>query len=447
MQQVYYYHLLKRAGFGPDLKHMMRVPSTRTATVENIFTHHSGYEALTIDYPKYTKEQIRQFKPEERKAFQKLNRQKITEFNIAWLKRMAESTNFFRERMVYFWSNHFVVLGRNIRFTESYNNTLRTHALGNFKDLCIAVSQEANMLNYLDNNKNKKQAPNENYARELMELFTLGQDVIYTESDVKEAARALTGWRNTPEGKFIEVKKHHDFGQKHFLGQKGNFDGEDIITIILEQKECARFICQKIYRHFINETINPPFLEAMVEVFYPNYNIAELMKFLFLSDWFYDPVNIACQIKSPLEVLTSIYKVAPFTIDKPKKLIAIQKIMGQVLLQPPNVAGWPGGKSWIDSNTLMFRLRLPSLLFNGGMIDSELPMEENQMHLKKKQQFFKAKVDWGALKKLEEKVDETSLQYALFGTLLNKELFQYTQDDDWNTHLLKLMSLPEFQMC
>jgi hypothetical protein len=185
----------------------------------------------------------------------------------------------------------------------------------------------------------------------------------------------------------------------------------------------------------------------MVEVFYPNYKISDLMEYIFLSDWFYDERNIAAQIKSPIELLVSMYKLTPYTIDNPKRIIVLQKVMGQVLFQPPNVAGWPGDKAWIDSNTLMFRLRLPSLLFNGGMIESDVPMMENQMQLKRRQQFFKAEINWKVLELLHEQVDEETLELVLFGRPLNEEYRAYTKDREWNKHLLKMMSLPEYQMC
>lgn len=442
-----YHHLIRRAGFGTGLKPFKNKKTKRRTIIDNLFNNHTSSIPLTIEYPQYASPNIRTLSPEERRNYQRLNREKVMEYNLAWLNRMSTSQDFLRERMVYFWSTLFIVSARSIRFTESFNNTLRHHALGNFRELVNAVAKEASMLNYLDNNKNKKAAPNENFARELMELFTLGRDVLYTENDIKEAARAFTGWRFNAEGIFIEAKRQHDMGQKTFLGQSGNFNGDDIISIILQQKECAQYICSRIYRHFINENTNPQQIDEMVQVFYPDYNIEKLMRYIFLSDWFYSEENMVCKIKSPIELMVGISRLIPFEINKPNRLLAIQRILGQTLLQPPNVAGWPGGRSWIDSNTLMFRLRLPSLLFNGGVIDTVTAMEENEMVQQPPKSFIKAHVNRSQLNKQLSAIDKTTLHAITIGKQPDASALKAVDDDNMQNYLLKLMSLPEYQMC
>ncbi|MBK3517445.1 DUF1800 domain-containing protein [Carboxylicivirga marina] len=442
-----YCHLMRRAGFGVDINSLSQAKESKQKIIDHLFVNHNKSIPLNITYPKLSNQEIRNLNEQEKRKYQKLNREKIIEYNLAWYERMATSPNFLRERMVFFWSNLFVVSSKNIRFTESFNNVLRTNALGHLKDLVTAISKEASMLNYLDNNKNKKQKPNENFARELMELFTLGRDVLYTEGDIKEAARAFTGWRFTPEGEFIEAQRQHDYGSKKFLGQKGDFNGDDIIRIILEKKECARYICSRVFKHFVSDTPNQKHINELTEVFYTDYDIEKLMRHLFQSKWFYHDEYMASKIKSPIELLCGMQYIVPFSMDKPKRLLALQRIMGQTLLQPPNVAGWPGGRSWIDSNTLMFRLRLPSLLFNGGSIDSELPMEENQMTKKRKRDYLKANIDWESLNQRLDSLSKKELHIITIGKTPDATALQMLNSNNKQNYLLKLMSLPEYQMC
>ena len=153
------------------------------------------------------------------------------------------------------------------------------------------------------------------------------------------------------------------------MGKTGNFDGEDIIDIILEQKQCARFICGKVYTYFVNPTINEKHLEKLTNLFYKDYDIKKLMQYVFNSDWFYNGDNIGVKIKSPIELLIGINQIVPVEFQKQKQLLYLQKLMGQILLDPPNVAGWKEDKAWIDPNTLMLRLKLPSLLLNNAIIN------------------------------------------------------------------------------
>ena len=184
----------------------------------------------------------------------------------------------------------------------------------------------------------------------------------YSEKDIKEAARAFTGWTFDKDGRFVERKKNHDSGMKTFLGKTGNFDGNDILKIILENKQTARFITTKIYKFFVNEKINNQYISFLSDRFYQsNYNIEGLLTDIFTSDWFYEEENIGAKIKSPIELMVGIQRTLPMKIERTESLLNFQKLMGQVLLMPPNIAGWPQGKSWIDSSTLMLRLKLPQI--------------------------------------------------------------------------------------
>ena len=232
-----------------------------------------------------------------------------------------------------------------------------------------------------------------------MELFTLGTGN-YSEEDIKESARAFTGWSFKKNGSFILQKKQHDFGEKTFFGKKGNFNGDDIIDIILEQKQCARFICEKIYKYFINPIVDKNRLEEITSIFYKDYDIKSLMIYIFSAPWFYDEQNIGVKIKSPIELLVGIRNIVPVSFDDKKQLNYLQKMMGQILLYPVNVSGWNGDKSWIDSNTLMFRMKLASLILNNAVINLEEKgafedsFEAYYKNEKKRYQHIKTSIRW-----------------------------------------------------
>ena len=199
-----------------------------------------------------------------------------------------------------------------------------------------------------------------------MELFTMGRGN-YSENDIKEAARAFTGWGFDVHGEFIKRPFQHDSGNKKFLGKTGNFNGDDVINILLEQKQTARFITEKIYRFFVNEETDSNKVDMLADGFYQSgYSIHILLENIFSSDWFYDKKNVGNKIKSPIELLVGIRRLLPMEFENEEAQLLIQRVLGQLLFYPPNVAGWPGGKNWIDSSSLMFRLNIPYVLANVG---------------------------------------------------------------------------------
>lgn len=357
--------------------------------------------------------------------------------------------------MTLFWANVFVCRDSDIFHIQNYNNTLRENALGDFRAFVKAVAREPSMSKYLNNKQNVKKRPNENFARELMELFTLGIGN-YTEQDIKESARAFTGWSFRKNGDFNLRKKQHDFGGKTFFGKTGNFNGDDIIDIILEQKQCARFICTKIYTYFINPVIDENRLEEITEIFYKDYNISNLMKYIFKSKWFYKDENIGVKIKSPIELLVGIQKIVPVTFQRKKQLNYLQKMMGQTLLYPENVAGWKGDKSWIDSNTLMFRMKLPSLILNNTIINLEEKgefedtFEKYYKNTKNRTKFLKTIKNWDAFNERYRNLKPKELKDLLILSKIDKdtELFLNNLEVKSNKDFcVQLMSIPEYQLC
>lgn len=288
-----------------------------------------------------------------------------------------------------------------------------------------------------------------------MELFTLGVGN-YSENDIKEASRAFTGWNHQVNGNFILKKQQHDFGKKEFLGETGNFEGEDIIAIIIKQEQCATFICEKIYRYFVSINSNPTHISEMVEVFYPSYNIETLMKHIFMSDWFYNDAFIGTKIKSPIDLLAGIHKVAPIQFEAEKQLLYLQKQLGQQLLNPVNVAGWEGGQSWIDTNTLMLRLKLPAILLNNAVIslegisEFEDTYEQYLKNRKSKKSYVKIKVDWETFYQNYDHLSPKEIQSNLLSGNLSedaRELLEEISFENPKDYCIQLMSLPEYQLC
>jgi uncharacterized protein (DUF1800 family) len=364
-------------------------------------------------------------------------------------------TEILREKMTLFWANHFVCENKNIFFIQDYNNVLRQNALGNFGDFTKSISKQAAMLNYLNNKQNKKKSPNENFARELMELFTLGQDN-YTQADIKESARAFTGYNHTFNGEFILKKNHHDEKDKTFFDKTGNFNGDEIIDIILEQQQCAKFISEKMYRYFVNENINKSHVVEMTAVFYKDYNIENLMRFVLLSDWFYADENICVKIKSPIEFIVGINTIVPYSFQKERQILLLQKLLGQVLMSPPNVSGWKTGRNWIDSNTIVTRLRLPSVLLNNAEITySDKGDEEStdtnfdEKNLRRRA-FIKTKTAWTTFNENYKESSHKDLMEQVISSKMNPgtekmllEAMQMPKQD----FCVQLMSLPEYQLC
>ena len=280
------------------------------------------------------------------------------------MKKLRDQDINLREKMTLFWHDHFACRNSNPRFTQRQNNALRTHALGSFADMLRAVSKDPAMLEFLDNRYNVKAHPNENFARELLELFTLGTGH-YNESDIKEAARAFTGWGFKAPGEFVFRQHQHDTGTKNFMGHQGNFDGDDILNIILENPQTARFVTRKLYRYLVNdELVDETRLQQLATRFYDSgYQIDALLEDLFASDWFYEAQHRKNRIKSPIEWITGLQKHLGIEYDT-DALFFLQRLFGHTLFYPPNVSGWPAGRAWIDSSSLAYRLKIPETILD-----------------------------------------------------------------------------------
>jgi len=340
---------------------------------------------------------------------------------------------------------------------------VREHALGNFAELLRSVSKSGAMISFLNNQQNKKQHPNENFAREVMELFTLGRGN-YTENDVKEAARAFTGWGHRLNGEFVFRQRDHDTGSKTVLGKTGNFDGDELLDILLEKRETARFIARKLYKFLVNETLVPE--ERIIwlgdRFFDSGYKIMRLLEDIAGSDWFYAAENVGSKIKSPVELWVGIRRAMPLELADPESQLVLQKALGQILFYPPNVAGWPGGRNWIDSSSLMLRLRIPQLLYANQDLDVRGKTDDDQQMgeaPKGQMRRFSAIMDWQPAIDLFAKTPENELigkvaefLWAVPVKNLPLDVLQKHTDHSSRsalvqTAMVQLMATPEYQLC
>lgn len=449
-------HLLSRAGFGINLSQIDSLSQTNPSKIWKQLSKENRLKSLSVGSKDAQQDYtvIAKLSPEEKKEQTKKNRQENISLNLKFFNEMVNSEDQLREKMAFFWNGHFATRVINSRYNEQLLQIVRENALGNFGDLLKAVSKSPSMLQFLNNQQNKKDHPNENFAREVMELFTLGRGN-YTEKDVKEAARAFTGWSFSKEGDFTERARIHDFGDKTFLGKTGNFSGDDILDIILAQKSTAIFITIKIYKFFVNDTLDHKIVAKLANNFYNSkYDIKKLMTEIFTSDWFFDEKNIGAKIKSPIELMAGIFRILPVdNIIQKRQLIIYQKLLGQMIFYPPNVAGWPMGKSWIDSSTLLLRMQMPQI-FSGlrplalqPKADDDIQMgmgtENNGNRKFRKNNFI---IDWPQIESVfkDKNIAEILLQKQLSGD--GKYVKQFS-DGSVKMDIIDIMSVPEYQLC
>ena len=296
----------------------------------------------------------------ERKLFQARVKRDRRGLKFWWIKEMLATDSPLTEHLVMFWHNHFVSESRKVKFGQmmaQQNAVFRKHALGNFREMLTEVSIGPAMLIYLDGRKNVKGKPNENFAREILELFTLGEGQGYTEEDVREAARAFTGWTIYREtGEFVFLLGRHDNLNKDFLGQSGNFDGIDILRIILKQPQVAEFITGKLWREFVSTKLDRAEIKRIAKLFRESdYKIRPLMKALLMAPKFRNPSNRGTLIKSPVELVIGTLRLLRMNAPPLKRVFRHQKRLGQDIFDPPDVKGWRGAGAWINSSTTLMR--------------------------------------------------------------------------------------------
>lgn len=275
-----------------------------------------------------------------------------------WVEEMLATDQPLTERMVLFWHGHFTSSLAKVRYPPALfrqNALFRREALGNFATLLREVARDPAMLIYLDGMRSVARQPNENFARELLELFTLGEGH-YGEADIKAAARAFTGWTVDREtGHFRSRDGQHDDGQKTFLGRTGRFDGEQIIAILLNHPRTAETIVEKLWREFVSLKPDPAEVRRLAAPFRATYEIRPLLRSILLSAAFRDPANRGALIKSPVELIVGTVHMLGLPVPEKTQLVRMMQGLGQTPFDPPNVKGWPGGENWITAYTLLLR--------------------------------------------------------------------------------------------
>jgi uncharacterized protein (DUF1800 family) len=276
-----------------------------------------------------------------------------------WVEEMITTDQPLVERMTLFWHGHFTSSLAKVRYPSSLfrqNVLFRREAMGNYANLLRSVARDPAMLIYLDGRGSVARQPNENFARELLELFTLGEGQ-YSEADIKAAARAFTGWSVDREsGQFVEHPGRHDDGQKTFLGKSGRFGGDEILTILLAQPRTAEMIVEKLWREFVSLKPDPAEVTRLAVGFRQGgYEIKPLIRALLLSPAFRDPANRGALIKSPVDLIVGSVRVLGLPVPEKTGLVRMLQGLGQVPFDPPNVKGWAGGESWISTYTLLLR--------------------------------------------------------------------------------------------
>lgn len=363
---------LTRVGFAPDNTEVAQyVGLTRGQAVDKVMaaTHTEAVTPMPawVLEPIPTRDERKAWTVDQRQAEQRLRNQRYDELRAWWVREMATTPSPLTERMTLFWHNHFTSGQDKVGYPQlmaQQNMLLRREALGNFGELLHAVAKDPAMLQYLDGAGNRKGKPNENFAREVMELFTLGEGH-YSQRDVSEAARAYTGWSLDPDTlAYVWRANQHDDGVKTVLGESGTFDGDQVLDILLAQPETATFITDKLWREFISDTPDPAQVAPIAARFRAShYDTKVVLRGLFLSDAFWDEANRGTLVKSPAEFVVGTLCEFDISYDNTAPFAGEMRTLGENLFYPPNVKGWPGGESWINSTTLLARKQFVEQLF------------------------------------------------------------------------------------
>lgn len=372
--------LLTRAGFAPSaaevaryapLSHADAVERLLAETVQTAATPAPGWVNDRIVLPR----DLRNLSAEEQRAELQNRIRTGLELRGWWLKEMATTPSPLTERMTLFWHSHFVSAQPKVRWAQlmyRQNVLLRRNALGRFDVLLHAVAKDPAMLVYLDSALNRRGAPNENFAREAMELFTLGEGR-YSEADIKEAARAFTGWSFDPEtSEFVFRRLAHDSGQKTVLGRSGALDGDAVLDILLAQPSTAEFIVAKLWREFVSPTPDPARVRPIAEQFRGSgWRIDAALRALLLQPEVIQRSEDNAIVKSPVELVVGLLRQSGGDLAAPVAAAVAVAGMGQNLFAPPNVRGWPGNEAWINTTTLLARKQFIERALSPSTVQAE----------------------------------------------------------------------------
>lgn len=378
-------HLLNRAGFGgtPSEIDALVSPGVEKAVRSFFKAKEEGDgDGDLFPVPSLVEPPLRlEFKKREKNAssdedrrlvrreLNEADRLSMLDLRIWWLNRMRYTSYPLLEKATLFWHGHFATSNQKVNdpyLMWQQNETLRAHALGKFPDLLKAMSRDPAMIRWLDLGQSRKDHPNENFAREVMELFSLGEGH-YSEEDIQSAARAFTGYRVRPKtGSFFFNARDFDPSPKTFFGKTVPYTGDQIIDAIVAQPECARFIGRKLWTFFVSVNPTDEIVSKIADLLLSNgYDIGATLKVVFASAEFYSPHVIHHQIKSPIQWILQTTKMLEIPLPDDKVLENSLASLGQVLFAPPNVKGWDGGRAWISASSLLYRYNLATYLLSG----------------------------------------------------------------------------------
>ncbi len=414
---------------------------------------------------------IRQAPEPERRELQRqeqeLQRQRLLELRGWWLQRMVRGPRPLQEKLTLFWHGHFATSFEKVRdayYMWRQNELFRRLAGGNWLQLLTEAGKDPAMLIWLDQAQSRKQKPNENFAREVMELFALGEGH-YTEMDVTEAARALTGWALDRENqKFVYRPRIHDAGEKTIFGKTGNFDGDDLIRMIVEQPQAAVFITGKLWNFFAGEPPSRELNTALAEEFRRGgNNLQSFLKTMFLSEAFYASSLIRSQVKSPVQWLVGSVRMLECDLPPTPVCVNLLRTLGQNLFAPPNVKGWDGGLAWINTNTLLARYNEAEVLVEADSAVLAAIAARTPAQARRAQRRLRGRPGGVNVEKIlttEERADKDTLLAALEKRLLQGKLKDKQRESlrdylkskgdldesEIRGALRLIMSTPEFQL-
>ena len=467
-------HLLNRAGFGGTPAEIQKlVELGPEKAVDSLVNFEAVPDPTTTpEWAKVDPERFKKFqemrsatpeqKQEMRRTEQRTQRNELQDLRHWWLERMVDGPRPLQEKLTLFWHGHFATSAQKVKdgfLMFKQNDIFRRHGASDWLTLLTGVSKDPAMLVWLDQAQSRKQHPNENFAREVMELFTLGEGN-YGEKDITEAARAFTGWTyDRLNQEFMYRQNQHDAMAKTIFGRTGNFTGDDVLKLILSQPQAARFITRKLWTFFASEKPSDQTIEALANGFRASrMHFKPLLRAMFLSEEFYGPEVMRQQVKSPVQWLVGSVRMLERGLPPEQVSANALRQLGQDLLLPPNVKGWDGGLSWITTSNLLNRYN-----YAGFLVLGENPMNPPRNFGKKRRPRMLASNALNVSKLFSENVrkDKKLLAEAVQKRLLHGELKSHHQstlrayldaqgelDDVDVLHALRLvMCTPEFQLC
>jgi len=344
-------HLLRRAGFGASPSELDSFESLGVnGSLNQLLNYENIDDSGLASEPNITMGLTR-----------KPSTAEIVNLVSWWIGRMVNTPRSLEEKMTLFWHNHFATAIYKVRspyLMFKQNQLLRSQAMGNFRDLLMRITEDPAMLIWLDGARNRKEAPNENYGREIMEVFTIGVGN-YTEDDVKAAARAFTGYQINRSGNSHFNPNQHDNGMKTFLGQTGNFGPEDIVSILASHPATATSLARKLFTYFAYRNPSDDTLNRIAGVYtQTDGNIKAVVQAILTSDEFWSPQAYLSQVKSPIEYVTTALRSLGATVN-PRASVGMLNNMGQLPFDPPSVFGWPDGVAWINTSSMLDRYNFP----------------------------------------------------------------------------------------